>query len=52
MECKQQTLTAVTIVRQTALAWLLFSIVMTFLIGKCIEVYIQIDSFNEFSFEI
>jgi hypothetical protein len=36
MECKQQAITAVTAVRQTALACLLVSIVMTLLIGKCV----------------
>jgi hypothetical protein len=49
MECKQQTLTAVTIVRQTAFAWLLLSIVMIFLLGKCVEIYIHLISL---SFEI
>ena len=36
MECKQQAITAVAAVRQTALAGLLFFIVMTLLIGKCV----------------
>jgi hypothetical protein len=36
MECKQQTITAVAVVRQAALTCLLFSIVMTLLFGKCV----------------
>lgn len=62
MECKQQAITAVAVVRQTALAWILLSIVMPLLIGKCVQISgylhaclpacICLSSFNKFSFEI
>ena len=58
MECKQQAITAAAVVRQTALAWILLSIVMSLLIGKCLGIYgylhacMCLSSFNKFSFDI